>query len=68
MEETTLLKLDKVDICREENVILHRASFTLHNGGIRVCDRKSRFWQEQPVEILVLRNSHQSRGRMVVGL
>ena len=35
---------------------------------IRVCDRKSRFWQEQPVEILVLRNSHQSRGRMVVGL
>ena len=26
MEETTLLKLDKVDICREENVILHRAS------------------------------------------
>ena len=32
MEETTLLKLDKVDICREENVILHRASFTLHNG------------------------------------
>ena len=67
MEETTLLKLDKVDICREENVILHRASFTLHNR-IRVCDRKSRFWQEQPVEILVLRNSHQSRGRMVVGL
>ena len=32
MEETTMLKLDKVDICREENVILHRASFTLHNG------------------------------------
>ena len=32
MEETTLLKLDKVEICREENVILHEASFTLHNG------------------------------------
>ena len=28
MEETTLLKLDKVEICREENVILHEASFT----------------------------------------
>ena len=32
MEETTLLKLDNVEICREENVILHDASFTLHNG------------------------------------
>ena len=60
MEETTLLKLDKVDICREENVILHRASFTLHNGEFVYVIGK--------VEILVLRNSHQSRGRMVVGL
>lgn len=32
MEETTLLKLDKVEIHRDENVILHEASFTLHNG------------------------------------
>ena len=32
MEETTLLKLDKVEIRRDENVILHEASFTLHNG------------------------------------
>ena len=30
MEETTLLKLDKVDICREENVILHRAVSYTH--------------------------------------
>lgn len=32
METTTLLQLDKIEICREENVILRDASFTLHNG------------------------------------
>ena len=32
METTTLLQLDKIEICREENVILRNASFTLHNG------------------------------------
>lgn len=32
MEETILLKLENVEICRDENVILHNASFTLHNG------------------------------------
>lgn len=32
MEETVLLKLDNVEIRREENVILHDASFTLHHG------------------------------------
>lgn len=32
MEETTLLKLEHVEICREENVILHDASLTLHHG------------------------------------
>lgn len=32
MEETVLLKLDGVEICRDENVILHNASFTLCNG------------------------------------
>ena len=32
MEETTLLRLENVDICREENVILHNASFVLKNG------------------------------------
>lgn len=32
METSTLLHLDKVEICREENVILRDASFTLHNG------------------------------------
>ena len=30
MEETTLLKLDKVDICREENVIRHSATWKKH--------------------------------------
>lgn len=34
MEETTLLKLDKVDICREENVILtgHPLHSTMENS------------------------------------
>lgn len=32
MEETTLLKLEHVEICREENVILRAASLTLHHG------------------------------------
>ena len=32
MEDTTLLRLDGVEICRDENVILHDASFTLCNG------------------------------------
>ena len=32
MEETILLKLENVEICREENIILHDASFKLHNG------------------------------------
>ena len=32
MEETTLLKLEHVEICREENVILRDASLTLHHG------------------------------------
>lgn len=30
--ENVLLKLENVEICREENVILHDATFTLHNG------------------------------------
>lgn len=32
MEDTILLRLDDVEICRDENVILHNASFTLRNG------------------------------------
>ena len=32
MEDTTLLRLEGVEICRDENVILHNASFTLRNG------------------------------------
>lgn len=32
MEDTTLLRLDGIEICRDENVILHDASFTLCNG------------------------------------
>lgn len=32
MEDTTLLRLDGVEICRDENVILHDVSFTLCNG------------------------------------
>ncbi len=32
MEETTLLKLDDIEIRHEENVILRNASFALHNG------------------------------------
>ena len=36
MEDTTLLRLDGVEICRDENVILHDASFTLCNGEF-VC-------------------------------
>lgn len=32
MEDTILLKLEDVEICRDENVILHNASFTLRNG------------------------------------
>ena len=32
MEDTTLLRLDGVEICRDENVILHDASVTLCNG------------------------------------
>ena len=32
MEDTTLLRLDGVEICRDENVILHDASITLCNG------------------------------------
>jgi len=32
MEDTTLLRLNGVEICRDENVILHDASFTLCNG------------------------------------
>ena len=32
MEDTTLPRLDGVEICRDENVILHDASFTLCNG------------------------------------
>ncbi|SEG21620.1 MULTISPECIES: cell division ATP-binding protein FtsE [Parabacteroides] len=30
--EEILLKLEGIEICRDENVILHDASFTLHNG------------------------------------
>lgn len=32
MEDTTLLRLDSVEICRDENVILHNASFSLRSG------------------------------------
>lgn len=32
MEETILLELKNVEICRDENVILQNASFTLRNG------------------------------------
>ena len=32
MEDKILLKLENVELCRDENVILHNASFTLHNG------------------------------------
>lgn len=32
MEDTILLKLEDVEICREENVILHKANFTLRSG------------------------------------
>lgn len=32
MEDTILLKLEDVEICRDENVILHKANFTLHQG------------------------------------
>lgn len=32
MEDTILLKLEDVEICRDENVILHNASFILRNG------------------------------------
>ena len=54
MEETTLLKLDKVDICREENVILHRASFTLHNGEfVYVIGKVGSFSFKSPTGILV---------------
>lgn len=32
MEENILLQLDNVEICRNENLVLQNASFTLHNG------------------------------------
>ena len=32
MEDSTLLRLDGVEICRDENVILHNASFSLRSG------------------------------------
>ncbi len=32
MEEGVLLQLENVDICRNENVILHQASLSLHQG------------------------------------
>ena len=32
MEDTTLLRLDGVEICRDEYVILHNASFSLRSG------------------------------------
>ena len=32
MEDDLLLELKDVEICRDENVILHNASFSLHNG------------------------------------
>ena len=32
MEESVLLQLDNIEICRNENLILKSASFTLHNG------------------------------------
>ena len=32
MEEDILLQLENIDVCREENQVLHNASLTLHNG------------------------------------
>ena len=32
MEEDILLKLENVDICRDENRVLHDASLTLRDG------------------------------------
>ena len=32
MEEDILLQLENIDVCREENRILHNANLTLHNG------------------------------------
>lgn len=32
MEESVLLQLDNIEICRNENLVLKGASFTLHNG------------------------------------
>ena len=32
MEESVLLQLDNIEICRNENLILQGTSFTLHNG------------------------------------
>ena len=32
MEDGVLLQLENVDICRDENVILHQASLSLHQG------------------------------------
>ena len=61
MEDTTLLRLDGVEICRDENVILHDASFTLCNGEFVYVIGKVGSGKEQSVEILVLRNPHQPR-------
>lgn len=58
METTTLLQLDKIEICREENVILRDASFTLHNGEFvyvigKVGSGKSSLLKSLYCEILI---------------
>ena len=58
MEDTTLLRLDGVEICRDENVILHDASFTLCNGEFvyvigKVGSGKSSLLKSLYCEILI---------------
>ena len=63
MEEDILLKLENVEICREENRVLHDACLTLRNGEFvyvigKVGSGKSSLLKSLYCEIPILRGAY----------
>ena len=68
MEEDILLKLENVEICREENRVLHDACLTLRNGEFVYVIGKVGSGKKQPAQVLVLRDTDLARRGTYHGL
>ena len=72
MEEDILLKLENVEICREENRVLHDACLTLRNGEFvyvigKVGSGKSSLLKSLYCEIPILRGEARIMDYICVG-